>query len=95
MAKRIGTSRTKTRSKLKKQFRRKGKISMSNYFQSFNEGDRVYLSVEPAIQKGFYFPRFFGKSGVVKGKQGRCYEILIKDFKKQKTVICLDWGMIM
>ena len=87
MAKRIGTSRTKTRSKYKKHLRDKGKISISRYFQTFKIGERVSLGVEPAIQKGLYHPKFYGKPGVVKGKKGRCYEIEIDDFGKQKLLI--------
>ncbi|SRR3989339_1136403 len=87
MVTRIGGMRRKTRSKLSKNFRRKGKISISNYFQDLKIGDRVYLGAEPAVQKGFYFPRFYGKSGTVKGKKGRCYEISINDLGKEKTLI--------
>jgi large subunit ribosomal protein L21e len=47
----------------------------------------VYLNAEPAIQKGFYHPRFFGKAGVVTGKRGVCYQIKIQDGGKDKTVI--------
>lgn len=87
MSKRIGTARRKTRHKLSKTFRRKGKISISNYFQSFNNGDRVVLSAEPAYQKGMYHPRFMGKNGVVKNKKGKCFEITISDQGKEKTLI--------
>ena len=87
MVKRIGTARTKTRHKLRKSIRRRGKISLTRYFQSFNIGDRVVLTAEPAVQKGMYIPRFYGKSGVVKAKRGKCYEVVIKDNKKEKNLI--------
>ena len=87
MVKRIGGIRRKTRYKLRKQKRNRGKISMTMYFQSFTSGDKVYLGVESAVQKGMYHPRFMGKSGIVKGKRGRCYEVSIKDFGKEKTLI--------
>ena len=87
MAKRIGGLRRKTRYKLKKEKRSSGKISITNYFQSFNTGDRVYLGVESAVQKGMYHPRFMGKSGVIKGKRGRCYEVTINDLGKDKTLV--------
>ena len=87
MVKRIGGIRRKTRYKFRKQKRNRGKISMTRYFQSFSIGDKVYLSVEPAVQKGMYYPRFMGKSGIVKGKRGRCYEISINDIGKEKTLI--------
>lgn len=87
MVKRIGSSRRKTRSKLSKHFRTRGKISISRYLPDLKIGDRVYLGAEPAVQKGFYFHRFYGKCGVVKGKKGRCYEISIKDINKEKLLI--------
>jgi len=87
MVKRIGGLRRKTRYKFSKEKRAKGKISITNYFQIFNPGDRVNLSVEPAVQKGMYYPRFMGKSGIIKGKRGKCYEITINDIGKDKTLI--------
>lgn len=85
--KRKGGTRRKSRSKFRKNFREKGKISLRNYFQSFKEGEKVMLVVEPGIQKGMYHSRFIGKSGIIKRKTGRCYEILVMDRTKQKCLI--------
>ena len=85
--KHTGGFRRKTRSKLKKNIRDKGKISLTRYFQELKSGDREVLKAEPAIQKGMYFPRFHGKVGVVKNQKGRCYEVSITDGKKEKMVI--------
>ena len=87
MAQRIGRFRRKTRSKLKKGIKEKGKISISNYLNDFKENERVLLKAEPAVQDGMYFPRFHGKTGIIVGKEGSCYKILIKDFKKEKIVV--------
>tara|TARA_Y100000310_G_scaffold236871_1_gene240130 strand:+ start:1474 stop:1767 length:294 start_codon:yes stop_codon:yes gene_type:complete len=87
MGSRVGGFRRKTRSKLRKNVRRKGKISLSRYFQTFKEKDRVRLIAEPAIQRGMYFPRFHNKMGTVQGKKGRCYEVMIKDGNKKKLLI--------
>ena len=87
MVKRIGGIRRKTRYKLRKEKRRRGKISITRYFQSFNMGDRVYLTAESAVQKGMYHPNFMGKSGVIKGRRGKCYEVTINDLGKDKTLI--------
>ena len=87
MAKRIGGLRRKTRYKFRKEKGKKGKISLTRYFQSFNAGDRVNLTVEPAIQKGMYHPRFMSKTGVIKCKRGRCYEVKISDMGKEKILI--------
>jgi len=78
MARNIGTFRTKTRHKMSKGKREKGKISISKYFQVFKDGDRVHLNAEPAVQKGMYFPRFMGRTGVIVGKKKVCYEVMIK-----------------
>lgn len=87
MATNKGTFRTRTRQKFKKDRRRKGKISMTRLFQEFNIGDKVNLSVESAVQKGMYFPRFYGKTGIIVGKRGACYEVEIKDMNKKKILI--------
>ena len=87
MAKRIGRFRRKTRHKLRKSIKERGKISISNYLYEFKLGDKVVLKAEPAVQSGMYFPRFHGIIGVVAGKQGNCFKILIKDINKEKTII--------
>lgn len=84
---RIGGARRKTRHKLAKNVRDKGKIKLANYFQQFKEGDNVCLVAEPAIQKGMYYPRFYGKAGKVTGKRGECYEVRIVDGNMKKIVI--------
>ena len=84
---RIGGFRRKTRHKLSKNVRYKGKISLSKYFQVFKEGEKVCLVSEPAIQKGMYYPRFYGKAGTIIGKRGRCYEVKIKDGSLTKLLL--------
>ena len=87
MVKRIGGLRRKTRYKFRKQKRSRGKISVTRYFQSFNTGERVYLGLESAVQKGMYHPRFMGKSGIITGKRGKCYTVSIDDTGKEKTLV--------
>jgi len=87
LVKRIGSFRRKSRHKLSKESRKKGKINISKYFQSFKSGEKVILKAEPAVQKGMYRPVFHGKSGIVKDKKGSCYNVLINDKNKQKTII--------
>ncbi|MBW2972144.1 50S ribosomal protein L21e [Candidatus Woesearchaeota archaeon] len=87
MVQRMGGFRRKTRAKLKKPRREKGKMSQRRFLQKFDAGDRVKLTAEPAYQKGMYFPRFHGMIGVVKGKQGDCYNVEIKDQNKEKVLI--------
>ena len=85
--KRIGGFRRKTRRKLSKNVRRKGKISIRRFFQKLNEKEKVYLNAEPAIQKGMYHPRFHNKVGTVVGKQGSNYYVQIKDGRKTKKIL--------
>ncbi|MEM3126716.1 MAG: 50S ribosomal protein L21e [Candidatus Woesearchaeota archaeon] len=85
--KRIGKGRRRTRHIFQKTIRKKGKISISKYFQPLKDGDKVLLNAESAIQKGLYFPRFHGRTGEVIGKQGNCYMIKIHDKNKAKSII--------
>ncbi len=87
MVTRIGGFRRKTRHKLSKPVRKKGKISLSKYFAEYKEGQKVQLAAEPAVQKGMYFPRFHGKVGIIGEKKGNCYEVMIKDIGAKKTLI--------
>ncbi len=87
MATRIGGFRRKTRYKLQKSIREKGKISIRSFLQELEPGQRVQLKAEPAVQKGLYFPRFHGKTGIVIGMQGKCYKVKITDNNKEKVLI--------
>lgn len=87
MAQRTGSRRRKTRSKFKKNFKDKGKISIRNYLKKFKPGDKVVLKAEPAVQTGMYHPRFHGKIGIIKRKQGKCYLVAINDKNMEKIQI--------
>ncbi|MFH1376955.1 MAG: 50S ribosomal protein L21e [Candidatus Woesearchaeota archaeon] len=84
---RVGGFRRKTRQKLRKNVRDKGKISITNYIKKLSEGDSVQLKAEPAVQKGMYFPRFHGKTGKVIKKQGTNYYVEVKDGNKKKLIL--------
>ena len=86
MVKRIGSFNRKSRTKLTKHIRRRGKISTTRFMQGFENGNKVKLRLEPAVKSGMYHPRFHSKTGVIKGKQGACYEVIIKDGSKQKML---------
>jgi len=85
--KKTGGMRRKTRHLSKKPRGTKGRLSLRRYLQLFKIGERVNLSIEPSVQKGLYHLAFYGRSGIVKGKKGRCYEVSIKDGGKEKTLI--------
>lgn len=87
MTKRIGGTRRKTRHKMAKNVRERGKVSLVRYFQKFKNGERVYLVPEPSVHSGLYHSRFCGKAGIVLGKRGECYEVKINDINKGKVII--------
>ncbi len=87
MSQRHGGFRSKTRHKLQKSYKDKGKLSITRFFQKFEEGESVILKADPAYHKGMYYPRFHGKTGVISGMKGECYLIAIKDSNKEKELI--------
>jgi large subunit ribosomal protein L21e len=86
MVKRIGRRR-KARHKLMQHRQEKGKVPIQRFVQGFKQGDNVVLKAYPAYHKGLYFMRFHGKTGTVKAKRGRCYEVKIRNGGKQKCLI--------
>ena len=84
---RKGGLRRKKRAAFTKPIRNKGKISFKRYLAEYNEGDNVYLTVEPAVSKGTFNPRFLGKKGTVVKKQGFCYQVNFKDGKSSKILV--------
>lgn len=87
MVKRLCGFRRRTRNKLSKHYRDKGKISIRRFVQAFTAGEKVVLDAEPAYQKGMYLPRFHGRTVEVTGKRGRCYKVSFVDQNKEKTII--------
>lgn len=81
--------RRKTRKKLTKPVRLKGKISIARSVQEFKPGDRVIIKPEPAVQKGMPFKRFFGRLGVIREQRGKAYVIELKDGNLIKDIISL------
>lgn len=87
MVQRTGGLRRKTRSKYKKNVRMRGKISIRNYLQTFQENDKVAFVMEPSLHTGIFHTRFHGDVGVVVGKQGTCYKVRIIDGNMEKCMI--------
>lgn len=87
MVQRKGGIRRKTRKLLSKHFRRKGKINFTQYLSTLNMGDKVCLVQEPAVHKGQFHTRFYGKAGVVTEQRGSCYAVKFRDGGKEKTII--------
>ena len=70
----------------KKSIRTKGKLSFSRYFQEFKDGDVVSVVKELSVPSNIP-DRYQGRTGVVDGKRGRSYIVLIKDNDKPKKFI--------
>ena len=86
MVMRTGHKR-KTKHKLRKHFREKGKLSIRRYLQEFDVGDKVNFAMDPAYQKGGYHPRFHWQIGTILGRQGKCYKVSLKDGGKTKLFV--------
>ncbi len=70
----------------KKHVRKKGKISLSRYFQELKEGQRVAVVEESSIKSSFP-KRIHGRTGTIEGKKRRAYIVKIKDQEKEKKYI--------
>jgi len=70
----------------RKNIKDRGKLKFSLYFQSFNKDDKVAIirdhTVSPAFPK-----RIQGKTGVIIGKRGEAYIVMIKDGNAKKMHI--------
>lgn len=79
--------RRKTRKKMKKAVRERGKINITKFLAVYKEGDKVVLKADSSYHKGIYHPRFHGKIATVVGKSGRCYLVRMNDMGKRKVLI--------
>jgi large subunit ribosomal protein L21e len=82
-----GGTRRKARYKLKKERKDKGKVSISRFMQTLKLDQRVHLKIESSYHKGEFHTQYTGKTGIVCGIRGKCYEIKIKDSNKEKMII--------
>lgn len=79
--------RRRTRKVLRKGVRERGLSPITREFQDFQVGDRVNIVLDPSVHHGMPHARFHGKTGVIKGSQGRSYKVELNDGKKTKTVV--------
>ena len=87
MVQRKGSPRRKTRHKLRKNIRDKGKLSIRKHLQTFDLNTKVALVADSALQGGMHHPRFQGHIGTIIGKQGSCYRVQLKDGNLEKIFI--------
>lgn len=82
-----GGFRSRTRYKLAKKKRDRGKVNINKILQIFKVGEKVRIVQEPAVHKGMPNPRLKNNVGVIKKKQGNAYIIETKELNKEKKVI--------
>ncbi len=81
--------RKKSRGKLSRTVRAKGKSSVVRAIQEFETGAMVHVIIDPSIHKGMPHPRFHGKTGEVVGTRGRAFVLKVTDGDATKTLITL------
>jgi large subunit ribosomal protein L21e len=79
--------RRRTRSVMQKRARDRGLSPITREFQTFEVGEKASVNVDPSIHKGQPHIRFQGKTGTVKGMQGRSYLLDIRDGDMTKEII--------
>ena len=62
-------------------------LKVSDIIRDFSIGDKVVIKIKGNYHKGVPHPRYNGKAGIVKRKQGRSFVIQIKDKGKTKELI--------
>jgi large subunit ribosomal protein L21e len=87
MAVRSKGLRSKSRNKLTKSPRERGRPPVTHSLREFPQGSRVAIKINPAILKGMPHIRFQGFTGVVQGRQGEAFDVLIHDGNKPKHLV--------
>lgn len=89
MTKRSKGPRRKTRYKLQRKTRDRGKSPITFSLQDFDEGTKVNIKIDPSVHKGQPHVRFHGYTGTVVGKQGGALKVSIVEGKKEKILLIL------
>jgi large subunit ribosomal protein L21e len=80
--------RTKTRRRFRKNPRTRGLPGLSKFMIEYTIGDSVDIVGDPTFVKfGFPHRRFDGKTGVITGLRGKCYEIELRIGDATKMII--------
>ncbi|MEM2024942.1 MAG: 50S ribosomal protein L21e [Desulfurococcaceae archaeon] len=79
--------KSRTRKLLKKPVREKGAVpKLSLLMVEYNVGDKVHIVVDPSVHSGVPHRRYYGKTGAVVGKRGKCYIMKVAIGKKEKLL---------
>ena len=87
MVRRSKGTRSKTRRVLSKKYREKGLPNVTKVLQTFEEGEKASIVIDPSVHRGQPHRRFYGLTGTIIGKQGKSYLIEVKSGNKKKTLI--------
>ncbi|MFX1337823.1 MAG: 50S ribosomal protein L21e [Promethearchaeota archaeon] len=80
--------RNKTRKRHRKNCRARGLGSIEKYLEDYNINDKVDIITDPSQHKrGMPHRRYHGKTGVIVGVRGRCYEVELKLGNSTKVLI--------
>lgn len=80
--------RNKTRSRHRKKVRDRGLGSIEMYLEEYEINDKVDIITNPSIHKrGMPHRRYHGRTGVIIGIRGRCYEVEVKLGNAKKMLI--------
>ncbi len=80
--------RNKTRRRHKKNCRARGLGSIEKYLEDYEINDKVDIITDPSAHKrGMPHRRYHGRTGVIVGVRGRCYEVEVKLGNSKKTLI--------
>ncbi len=75
------------REKLTNHPRERGMSPPQRSIETFEEGDRVHLVLDPSVHEGRFPPRFGGHTGTIVGEQGSAYQVQIVDGDAEKTIV--------
>ena len=65
----------------------KSRLNISRVIHDYSEGDRVAIVIDGGQQMGMPHRRFQGKTGLIKGQQGKAWVVSVKDGNMLKTVV--------
>lgn len=61
----------------RKKLRNPEKLTVTQLLKKFEVGDKVHVVLNSSTT--FQHPRFFGKTGTIVAKSGRCYVVEVRD----------------
>ena len=80
-------TRLGTRSILRRSKTQRGRIDIARVMHQYEIGDRVAVVLNGSQQKGMPHRRFQGRTGFIKGSQGKARDDAVKDGNMKKTVV--------